>query len=240
MPDVMIDATVVERTKLRPDLAAELQGLCWGSINTIGVPFAIAKARAVPLAGGAKLLFGFCIATAACVIIPPACGWVSDGGDRARPNPTPPRRGDDEPVDRSAQRAVAGAAAIVGIVSPSIGVLSTLAPDWPGLTAFVLCCDLAVCAALYLVLRTVDRALAGAAIYTFLSRALCPVVSNQVFDWFHAPSADSTDHRCLSGGVPGPGEQRDGGGGGRRTRRSSAAGRASEATHASTRSLSAG
>ena len=62
----------------------------------------------------------------------------------------------------------------------------------------MLCCDLAVCAALYLVLRTVDKALAGAAIYTFLSRALCPVVSNQVFDWFHAPSADSTDHRCLS------------------------------------------
>ena len=29
MPDVMIDATVAERSRQRPDLAAELQALCW-------------------------------------------------------------------------------------------------------------------------------------------------------------------------------------------------------------------
>ena len=37
MPDVMIDATVAERAKLRPDLAAEMQALCWGSLGAIGM-----------------------------------------------------------------------------------------------------------------------------------------------------------------------------------------------------------
>ena len=38
IPDVMIDATVAERSKQRPELAAELQALCWGAINAAGAP----------------------------------------------------------------------------------------------------------------------------------------------------------------------------------------------------------
>ena len=49
-------------------------------------------------------------------------------------------------------------------------------------TIFCLLADLALCAALSLVLRRVDRALAGAAVYTFLSRAICPT-SQMMFEW---------------------------------------------------------
>ena len=55
---------VAERSKLRPDLAAELQALCWGAINTIGIPASIAKGYLYE-AGGAKLIFTLCIGTAA-------------------------------------------------------------------------------------------------------------------------------------------------------------------------------
>ncbi len=36
LADVMIDATVAEQTKRRPELGAELQALCWGALGAVG------------------------------------------------------------------------------------------------------------------------------------------------------------------------------------------------------------
>lgn len=63
-------------------------------------------------------------------------------------------------------------------------------------TAFCLVADLALCASLTVVLRRVDTALAGAAVYTFLARALCPT-SNTLFEWSHDPGSGS-DPRCYT------------------------------------------
>lgn len=83
LPDVMIDATVAERCKSRPDLAAELQALCWGSISLIGIAPSIARGYLLN-AGGPHLLFSLSIGSAFCVVIPPLLGWLAE---RRRPAP---------------------------------------------------------------------------------------------------------------------------------------------------------
>lgn len=50
-----------------------------------------------------------------------------------------------------------------------------------------------------MLLRPVDAALAGAVVYTFASRAVCPT-SSIVFEWLHDPGSAS-DHRCASAGA---------------------------------------
>lgn len=133
MPDVMIDATVAERSRQRPEYAAELQALCWGAINSVGLPFAIAKGYM--LEGlGPKALFAVCIVAAACVLVPPCLGWIEK-----RPAVRP--RGCLEGT-RAVQRlcggtwrhehkrAVVGAALVVGLFSFAVGLLNLLAPDW--------------------------------------------------------------------------------------------------------------
>ena len=77
MPDVMIDATVAERAKLRPDLAAEMQALCWGSLGLIGLFGTTAAGYLVEL-GGPRLLFTLAIGSCACAAVPALMGWVGD------------------------------------------------------------------------------------------------------------------------------------------------------------------
>ena len=77
LPDVMIDATVAERAKLRPDRAADLQALCWGSLGMLQIPAAISKGYLMD-AGGPRLLFGLAIVTASCVTVPPLLGWLKE------------------------------------------------------------------------------------------------------------------------------------------------------------------
>ena len=77
MPDVMIDATVAERSKVRPELGAELQALCWGSLGAFGLPAGIAKGFILTYFGPRPL---FCLSTfaALAVVIPPRLGWLGD------------------------------------------------------------------------------------------------------------------------------------------------------------------
>ena len=196
MPDVMIDATVAERSKQRPEYAAELQALCWGAINSVGLPFEMAKGYMLE-ALGAKPIFAVCIGAAACVLVPPCCGWIE-----GRPSQRP--RGCTEGTrtvrtlcsstwQHEHKRAVVGAALVVGLFSFALGLVNLLAPDWEGLTHFCLGSYGALCVALYLVLRPVDATLAGAVVYTFASRAVCPT-SSVVFEWLHDPGPPS--HRC--------------------------------------------
>ena len=141
MPDVMIDATVAERSKQRPEYAAELQALCWGAINSVGLPFEMAKGYMLE-ALGAKPIFAVCIGAAACVLVPPCCGWIE-----GRPSQRP--RGCTEGTrtvrtlcsstwQHEHKRAVVGAALVVGLFSFALGLVNLLAPDWEGLTHFCL------------------------------------------------------------------------------------------------------
>ena len=231
MPDVMIDASVAERSKLRPDLAAELQALCWGSINSIGIIAGISKGYLYQLGapklvallqglcsnsitsvdpadiadglkrkiGGTRLIFAVCIVAAACVLIPPTFGWI----ERRPPNlqrercVSAVRRLCGQTWGEKNKRSIVGAALIVVVFSVSMFSFNLLpfVQGWSGLTPFNLVADIGLCISLYFMLRRVDKCLAGAAVYTFLSNALAPYSGNVIFDWYHDPSGSDT--RCL-------------------------------------------
>ena len=77
MCDVMVDATVAERTKQRPDLAAELQTLCWGSLGVFGVPAALSSGYLLH-SYGPRVLFGLAVVCALGVTLAALLGWTGE------------------------------------------------------------------------------------------------------------------------------------------------------------------
>lgn len=57
LPDVMVDAIVAERSRERPELAADLQSLCWGSLTLCGFLGSLVKGPLLQ-AYGPEFLFG--------------------------------------------------------------------------------------------------------------------------------------------------------------------------------------
>ena len=194
MPDVMIDATVAERAKAAPKRTADLQALCWGSLGVLGIPMALVKGYLLE-AGGSRLLFALSVLTSACVLAPPLLGWL---GEARRPGGCAETRRLCRSLSSTlAKQRVLVAATLVGCYSLSLGlvqlVLAPLFPDEVGMATLV--ANFGLCACLYCTMRPVDEVLARAVIYPFLRGALTPR-SEILFDWHHAPAADSGDERC--------------------------------------------
>lgn len=196
MPDVMVDATVAERAKLAPERTADLQALCWGSFGVFGIPIALAKGNLLEL-GGAHLLFALSIGTSCCVALPPVLGWL---GERPKPSGCEQsRRLCRDLVSTLPRCRVLVAATLVGCFSCGIGLVQLLvAPKYPEEVGLVtVLANFGLCAIVYLTMRPVDEVLARAVIFPFLQGALNPR-SDLIFDWSHAPSANSPDQRCWS------------------------------------------
>jgi folate/biopterin transporter len=78
-PDVMIDASVAERSKTHPRLASDLQTLCW-------VSFGIGKILSAASSGwlydapavGSRGLFGLTALTSLVVLVPARLGWLGE------------------------------------------------------------------------------------------------------------------------------------------------------------------
>lgn len=123
MPDVMIDATVAERCKVRPELGAELQALCWGSMGLIGIPAAALKGYLL-IAYGPRMLFGLSILAALAVIVPPCCGWLGERVSHAKGGCLHESRQLCASVwAHATKRAVAVSAGVVGGYSITLGVV---------------------------------------------------------------------------------------------------------------------
>jgi len=197
MPDVMIDATVAERAKVRPELGAALQALCWGSLGVAGVPAGVVKGYLIEWYG-ARLLFGLAIFAALAVMVPPLGGWLGETR-RAAASRKGVRAMCGEVWSHPTKKVVAASAALVGLYSISLGVLQlTVGRSHSELVdSLTLGGNFGLTTLLYLLLRRVDDCLARAAVFTFLSGVLQPY-SSVLFEWAHAPAADSADLRCRS------------------------------------------
>ncbi len=193
LPDVIIDATVAERSKVRPELGASLQALCWGSLGVLGVPSALAAGYLLD-AHGPQLLFGLAISTAVAITVPPLCGWL---GERRRA--VQYRALCVDVWRHPTKRIVAASAGLVACYSILLGSLQlTVGQTDPEVgDTITLIGNPLMTLCLYALLRRVDRCLAKAAAFTFLSGALQPS-SSILFEWAHAPASGSSDTRCLS------------------------------------------
>ena len=83
LADVMIDATVAEQTKRRPELGAELQALSWGALGGFGTIAYVFSGWALENVGP-RILFAFSIGSSACAAIPGAFRWLGEPRPRAR------------------------------------------------------------------------------------------------------------------------------------------------------------
>uniref|UniRef100_A0A7S0J6I0 Uncharacterized protein n=1 Tax=Calcidiscus leptoporus TaxID=127549 RepID=A0A7S0J6I0_9EUKA len=203
MADVMVDATVAQRAKQRPELAADMQALCWASLGSFGVPAALISGVLLSHFGP-RLLFSVAAIAATSIVFPAAAGWLGEKrAAHARSAPfTAVRRRCAEVFGDPIKRRVAAAALLVGAYSVSLGLLQVSLGSGHPLLAGSLTAggNLALCLSLYALLRAVDGCLARAIVYAFLQNALCPS-SSVLFEWSHAPTGDasaSSDHRCFS------------------------------------------
>ena len=205
MADVMIDATVAERSKERPELAADMQALCWGSLGAFGVPAALLSGVLLERAGP-RLLFAFAAAAASSIAVPASLGWL---GERQRlplriagGTLLAARRRCAEVWQDPVKRSVASSALLVSAYSIALGSLQvSLGASQPALVgALTVVGNLLLCLGLFLLLRVVDGCLARALVYAFLQNALCPS-SSVLFEWSHAPAnraGGNPDDRCWS------------------------------------------
>ena len=72
---VIVDGTVAERSKQRPEFAAELQAMLWAARNGVGIPSSIGRGYIIEF-GGPRLMFGLSIVPMAVVLLPPLLGWI--------------------------------------------------------------------------------------------------------------------------------------------------------------------
>lgn len=193
LADVVIDATVATRIKDKPEHAAPLQSLCWGSYGFFGV-FVLSTCGYVLQAYGPHPLFALGVVMAAGVALPGCLGWL---GEVRRPKAVRDCR---QQLAHPARRIVTQAAALVGGYSLVMGALQLGLGHTSlrhALGVITLCGNALLCLGLWLLLRRLDRCLARATVYAFLEGALCPK-SEILWQWGHAPTAESRDTRCYT------------------------------------------
>lgn len=201
--DVMIDATICERTQERPDMAARLQALVLGSSGLLAAPAAIISGYLLANVG-TQSLFGLGAACAVSVSIPALFGWVSE---KRKPGPRGCKGNCDAArvqyrsiTGSRTKRSVARAACLVGVYSIFLGTVQLVLGQREELTVFLAIAmpllNFALCGGVYCILRDVDTCLARALVYSFLANALCPFAPI-MFEWSH-DVAGGVDDRCAS------------------------------------------
>ena len=198
VPDVMLDATVAERCRLRPDLAAELQALCSGSFGVFSAPSALVVGVMVERVGAQPVFFLFLFCALA-VVGPPLLGWL---GERRRPGeaglracPRAARQLCCEVWTVCEKRNVASAALVVGLWAIVLSTLQNALAHELAVGVLTVVGNFGMCLGIGVLLRRVDGTLARAAVFAFLQGALCPS-SRILFEWAHDPGGGG-DNRCF-------------------------------------------
>lgn len=192
--DVQIDATICERARVRPDLAADMQSLCWGALAVLSVPVTLLMAVLLQFVG-AKPLFALVALAMATTCFAPLQGWI---GEKRAPQVKGACTRCTRMLHHPHKRPVALAAGLTAAYSCTVGIVQTAfsASSPASVTLFTIGANMGFCLALFLVLRSVDECLARAAVFVLLQNALVPT-SSIMFEWSHAPTASKHDSRCF-------------------------------------------
>lgn len=210
-PDVMIDASAAERAKTHPHLTADLQSLCWGSLHVCSFfSHVVVGYLLAPNILGPRGVFALFSLTSLANLLPAMANWLGEkrtsehtgeGQRHEVMNPLSSTDDDlrvaveDPPVlyfeDLAKKRARQLPAFLAALctcgVSVAIGAIQVFyqGPD-PTLvaasTTVALGCFL--CVSLYVLLKKVDRDLAGVAVFVFLVGCFQPL-TDVIFDWSH-------------------------------------------------------
>ena len=215
IPDVIIDATVTERVKTHPHLAADLQALCWGSNAALSI---VASAAVGPLQEhmGAPTVFLISTLVSGMVFVPSVIGWlpeqksVDKGGIGALCKKTccaPPVLSGDEDLVKEAKgrRAIFTLALINCVFAVGIGTLVVTVPMFVGeeevdhVTAVVgVTAGITFGVVLWAYLREVSTVMAAFVFYTYMSGAMVPS-ARIMFYWYHdTPENQARGNPCLS------------------------------------------
>jgi len=193
-PDVMVDASVAEKSKEAPKFASSLQTLCWTSFGVFKI-FSLLLAPVMYNASGASLLFGVTTLTAFAVTVPAASGWMGEA--RVAGEYKPIAEKESETVARNRKPLIV-LACVTAVVSLSMGFVSAFADEKVVGSAAVFVVSPVVVVATFCLLRRVSLPLAKACVYIFLSSAVQPS-SPILFYWMRDTPENRAAHLpCFS------------------------------------------
>jgi hypothetical protein len=197
-PDVMVDATVAERTATFPALASDVQSLTWGAKGVFAMLAGLLEGSIVG-AFGARGVFRCCAALTVLVATPAALGWLKETrtedaalASGARPTTASKRCGTLRSIMASDQQApVFQSSLLVACFSLFLGILAvfgteeTLGPHARMLkSAIVLVCAPLIAVVVYFTLRRCDEQIARIGAFLYLRYAVCPT-TRVMFYWYH-------------------------------------------------------
>ena len=159
-PDVIVDATVAQRSNTHPTLAADLQSLCWGVFGFGGL---LATFVVAPLyqSGAAQALFLATAVTAAAILFPALAGFLPEQREKSE-QPQPGRVAVCAPAFRHPLTGpVFKLAVLVCFFSFGLSLLNLMLPDFSYTAHLTLAIAVGVIGpSIYLLLRQVSATLA--------------------------------------------------------------------------------
>jgi folate/biopterin transporter len=174
-PDVMIDASVAERSKTHPRLASDLQTLCWvsfgiGKILSAGSSGWLYDAPAV----GSRGLFGLTALTSLVVLVPARMGWLGETRQQQNHQPILGARRLCDAFQQQKTARLYRLAILVMAVSMSLGLVANTSENDTLIFSLAMLASAVVCAAVYALERDISARLAKASVFIFLSGVVQP------------------------------------------------------------------
>ncbi|KAH9253635.1 hypothetical protein BASA81_008471 [Batrachochytrium salamandrivorans] len=179
-PDVMVDASVAQKSSINPALASDLQALCWASFGV----FKIASLLVVPTIMqrlGVRVVFGVAMVTSVAVTVPSLLGWMGEERKQDEPSMGLITKLGEFCTNANSGPFVRLSLLLTGM-SLAMGVVAMFMPHY-AIAAFALLVVTPVIACLVYVYESkVNVTLAKFSLYIFLSGAIQPS-SPVLFYW---------------------------------------------------------
>jgi len=186
-PDVMVDASMAERTLVNPRYGLDLQALAWGTLSCSSLMASVVKGYLLESIG-TRGLFYMATATSAALFLPALWQWLGEKSVRSL-------RSEARGACRDAVANVRGAfqspviapiaklSLSVCALSLALGAVSISTTNSFAIAAVALVVTMLVVALTYNLERSVSLDLAKASVYIFLSGALQPSTP-VMFYWY--------------------------------------------------------
>lgn len=175
-PDVMIDASMAERTVTNPRHGSDLQALAWGMLSIFSLVGSAVKGSVLS-AFGTRTLFAACVVSSAAMLPPALLGWMGERRDTEAAKcccaPTTVAKVREAFADRG-RAPVLRLSLVVCALSFALGGTSIATNSAAVICAVAVTVVALVTAFVYIEERKVSSVLAKASVYIFLSGALQP------------------------------------------------------------------
>mmetsp|Transcript_120684 Transcript_120684/g.303504 ORF Transcript_120684/g.303504 Transcript_120684/m.303504 type:complete len:639 (-) Transcript_120684:232-2148(-) len=175
-PDVIIDASTAELSKVAPERASDLQSLSWGALSVGGLMACALKGPLEEIIGAKKILLGLVVCSAG-ILVPGLLRWLPE--QRLPPG----QRWKLNTKVFCQHRGVSLLAAYMSVSAVLLSVMQVVVDDKYARGAITVMSGIVLSIGVYATLRHITPILAKTALFIFLRQCLQPGLGEAMFVW---------------------------------------------------------